>query len=495
MTNRAIGTWACLLLFALVLVPPARGAEPTIVLKAWGVPEQTRNDIDAMADRMILEAFRDRRPDIKPVAPTGIEIPGRQSMDFLPLMQIAGDIAPDVLYVNFRQSDTFVQNKFLYPLDRYIEKLVGLEVPHGHLLDAEAYLAAIQKAPGYERELADRIPHQCWPVMRRECPYGAECPYLKTWHEAPLAKHYHTWCFPEGPDFIAIFYRKDLLFEAGLPDRAPETIEELLEWSRKLTNPKEDRFGMEIPLAELGWSTLSFLYSEGGRIVERDEAGEWHCVFDSEEAVEAYYQVARFFLEPFQNAHGKYSSVVYLEQPQGTHEVKCAMQFNYLDQRFFGNYDPSQWGFGPVPAGATGQRGSEFNARMAGIYAGLEDDPVRRDAAWDYVRFYDSPEARPDDGQERPGPVRPPAAPGAGGVLRVYPPGAQGMGGSRPDGAPARRPGAIRAQLPEGLHIRVESDRPDPDRRRGPAGDGVVRPEGGQGPDPRNPPGARPAQQ
>jgi multiple sugar transport system permease protein len=70
------------------------------------------------------------------------------------------------------------------------------------------------------------------------------------------------------------------------------------------------------------------------------------------------------------------------------------MQFNYLDQRFFGNYDPSQWGFGPVPAGATGQRGSEFNARMAGIYAGLENESVRRDAAWEYIRFYDGPEAR-----------------------------------------------------------------------------------------------------
>ena len=70
------------------------------------------------------------------------------------------------------------------------------------------------------------------------------------------------------------------------------------------------------------------------------------------------------------------------------------MFFGYLDQRFFAQYDPSQWGFGAVPLGPTGIRGSEFNSMMTGIYAGLENDVPRRDAAWDYIRFYDGLEAR-----------------------------------------------------------------------------------------------------
>jgi multiple sugar transport system permease protein len=71
------------------------------------------------------------------------------------------------------------------------------------------------------------------------------------------------------------------------------------------------------------------------------------------------------------------------------------MVFEYLDQRFFASQrDPAQYGFGPVPKGPTGIRGSEFNSMMTGIYAGLEDDEELRDVAWEYIRFRDSPEAR-----------------------------------------------------------------------------------------------------
>ncbi len=388
------GAWACLVLAMASGAAAAAGAEPAIRLRAWGVPEYARNDVEALADRKIVEAFQERFPNVKPVATTGLEIPGRQTKDILPLMQIAGDIAPDVLYVNFRQSDTFISNKFLYPLDRYLEHLVGATVRGGHLLAPDAYVAQLRQGPNFAREVAERVPDQCWPVMRRRCPYGAECPYLKAWGEPPAGVHYHTWCFPVGPDFIALFYRKDLFFEAGLPDRAPETIDEMLAWCRRLTNPKEDRYGLQIFLEELGWSTMSFLYSCGGRVVEQDQRGEWRCAFDTEEAVEAYYLVARFFLEPFENQHGRFTGVVYLGEPQGTHELRCAMSFNYLDQRFFGTYDPGQFGFGPVPAGPAGLRGSEFNSRMVGIYAGLETDIPKRNAAWEYIRFFDGPEAR-----------------------------------------------------------------------------------------------------
>ena len=384
----------CLAVALAALGAEASAAEPRIVLRAWGVPEYARIDVESLADRKIVEAFEQQFPHVKLVAPSGLEIPGRQTKDILPLMQIAGDIPPHALYVNFRQSDTFIRNKFLYPLDRYVEDLAGVKIRGGHLLALEDYLRELRKGPNFDREMRDRIPDQCWRVLRRECPYGAECPYLKEWGAAPSARHEHLWCFPTGPDFIALFYRRDLFFEAGLPDRAPETMEEMLDWSRRLTCPKEERYGLQIYMEELGWSTLSFLYSLGGRVVAQDEKGEWRCVFDTEEAVEAYYQVARFLLEPYENKHGRFKGVAYLGEPGPSGEIKCGMFFQYLDQRFFAAYDPALYGFGPVPVGPTGLRGSEFNARMVGIYAGLENDPVRRDATWQYIRFYDGPEAR-----------------------------------------------------------------------------------------------------
>jgi len=386
---------AVLMLLAVAHTAGVASERPaTVILRAWGVPEIARVDVESFATRQIIEAFEQRFPHIKPVAPTGIEIPGRDTKDMQTLMQIAGDIPQHVMYVNFRQSDTYIRSKFLCALDRDIEQLAGVSMKNGHLMDLDAYLAELRKGPNYAREIADRVPYQCWKVMRRECPYGLECPHLRKWGEAPAARHQHTWCFPVGPDFIALFYRKDLLLEAGLPDRVPETIEEMLQWCRKLTNPRDNRYGLEINLGELGWSTLSFLYSLGGRVVDQDAEGNWHCVFDSEEAVEAYYQVARFFLEPFENQYGRWTGVVYVGDPRLAREMKIAMFFQYLDQRFFANYDPVQYGFGPVPKGPTGLRGAEFNARMVGIYAGIDDQPELRRAAWEYVRFYDGPEAR-----------------------------------------------------------------------------------------------------
>ena len=65
-------------------------------------------------------AFQERWPQISLVSATGLNIPGR-AMDTTPLMQIAGDISPSVLYVNFRQSGTYIRSRCLYPLDRCLK--------------------------------------------------------------------------------------------------------------------------------------------------------------------------------------------------------------------------------------------------------------------------------------------------------------------------------------------------------------------------------------
>ncbi len=39
-----------------------------------------------------------------------------------------------------------------------------------------------------------------------------------------------------------------------------------------MTNPRENCYGVAIHPGELGWSTLSFLYSFGGRAVEKNRS-------------------------------------------------------------------------------------------------------------------------------------------------------------------------------------------------------------------------------
>ncbi len=533
----------CLLRFAsyiLLLAPsPSLGESPSsdkVILRAEGVQEFPGGDVNSLADLEILDTFQRKFPQIVPVATTGLEIPGSSTMDIRPLMQIAGNIAPDVMYVNFRQSDTYVSNKFLYPLEEYIERDLGENIQDGHLLrqyvkdgrevneyygrlreilrrrqdavekfypdlaalrgqieayggqldrhlaaevesaypelgrwrgDGRRYAAELAKrveillhggsagntktvggrewgvgsgadsrpdpdsplptpysllptpntslpAPNSslrERvaaivtaqksvQLDIRVPRLCWEVIRRRCPYsqkeGQTCPYLAARGLAQAPGHYHIWAYPYNPVIMTFFYRKDLFADAGLPDRPPRDLEEMLEWGRLLTNPKEDRYGVQMELGAISWPTLSVLYSLGGRVVEQDAQGQWRCVFDSEEAVEAYYFVARMFLEEYTNASGKQRGIVYLGASSTGGEVKCAMKFDYIYQKFFAQNNPAQWGFGPVPLGPTGIRGSEFNAGMFGIYAGLDrpEDRARRDAAWEYISFADGPDAK-----------------------------------------------------------------------------------------------------
>ena len=97
----------------------------TIVLRAWGVPTGSSN-ISDIATLKVLEAFYKKHPDIRAVSSEGLRLPGgSRTMNMVPLMQIAGDMAADVIFVNFRQSHTYISNKFLYPLDEYIEKIKG----------------------------------------------------------------------------------------------------------------------------------------------------------------------------------------------------------------------------------------------------------------------------------------------------------------------------------------------------------------------------------
>ncbi len=362
-----------------------------IELKAWGVPDNNVWGPDGEASIKIMQEFQKLHPLVNLVPATGLYIPNR-SMDTVPLMQIAGDISPAVMYVNFRQSSTYIGQKFLYPLDAYIEKTSGTEIRDGHLMSNEQYVAALRKSPRYGEIFEERIPAQCWEVIRRECPYGESCQFVKERQGTVSALHYHAWCMPQSQLVMALFYRRDLFAEAGLPDRVPGDMDEYLEWARKIHNPKENIFGVNIPLGELSWSTLSFFYSCGGRAVAQDEKGNWRCVFNTPEAVEAYYYVARMFMEPFENRFGKFEGVVNLGDQNSA--IQYAMYFNYIDQKSFQQIDPNTTNFGPVPKGPKGVRGSEFNAMMTGIYAGFDKNVKVRDAAWEWMLFIGGNEAK-----------------------------------------------------------------------------------------------------
>jgi multiple sugar transport system permease protein len=368
-----------------------------ITIRAWGVPTGYKLVIRTQAEYHILQAFLQQYPHIRPVSSTGLALTGgTRTNDFVPFMQIAGGIAPDVLQIGFRHSQTYIQNKLLYPLDKYVESMLDVEIANGPLMTLEDYLAELRKSPKYELEITRRFPESCWDVIRRECPYAEECPYCKTWGLEAASAHHHVWCFPQKTDISIMGYRRDYFMEAGLdPDKPPATWEEFIAYARRLTDPEIQRYGLWLGMGEeLALNTIGFLYSMGGRLLEQDDQGNWRCTFDSEAAVETYYFVARLFHEPFVNAKGKRIEGVVFRGDKQDIGRSASIYLSTVPQEYFAENDPSLNGLAPVPAGPDGLRVSAFNTIMSGIYAGLEDDPATRDAAWNWLHFFRGAEAR-----------------------------------------------------------------------------------------------------
>ena len=93
--------------------------EKPVILKVFELPDPRHSDAYSKANLAVVQAFREKFPHIELRAFSGIKIEGME-MDSGPLLAIAGGVAPDVIYVNFRQSDTYIQKNLLYPLDEFI---------------------------------------------------------------------------------------------------------------------------------------------------------------------------------------------------------------------------------------------------------------------------------------------------------------------------------------------------------------------------------------
>ena len=312
---------------------------------------------------------------------TGIVVEGVE----VDLLQIAGDLAPDILYVNFRKSDNYIQAGFLHPLDRPEDGYIG------DLREAPIDGGGIRRgalAPGYsgmtDEQLNFRVHPSIWPVIRRKGPYGNE----------------QTWAMPYGGALGKVLaFRKDLFDEYGVAYPTIDwTWKDLMDAARKITNPDKGHYGIQLGRGKHeSWYWITFLWSAGGEVmVYNREDDSWLCTFDSPEAALALDFYTQLSAEKWIDAGGKvrrgYSSKDAAESSAKWERGEIGMQFIYVDEKLLSTINPEVVGMMPVPLGPTGMRGAELNSRMMGLFAGIAD-PVVRDAAWEYIQFYDSREA------------------------------------------------------------------------------------------------------
>src|SRR5207248_1731768 len=116
---------ACLL---LLLAPPS-GADPKVTIQIWQLPTRDVHSVEQQADLAILKQFLTDHPGIDVRGFQGVTAPGIGG-DARDLLAMAGGVAPDVMYVNFRQSDSYISQGFLYPLDDCVKRWVGVDDIH-----------------------------------------------------------------------------------------------------------------------------------------------------------------------------------------------------------------------------------------------------------------------------------------------------------------------------------------------------------------------------
>lgn len=286
---------------------------------------------------------------------TGIRVEGVES----DLLAIAGGMAPDILYVNFRKSDQYIQHRFLQPLDDYFATLTPAQIN-------------------------ERINPKLWPVIQRKGPDG----------------NTHIWALPyDGALGKVLLYRKDLFDEYHLPHPTPQwTWNDLLQAARTLTRPEKGIYGLFLQRGKQeAWYWLTFLWSAGGEVMQQNpESGQWTCVFDSPEAALALDFYVRLCAEKWTDPNGELrrgcSARDALQATAKWNRGEIGMMFAYIDEKVFADINPEVTGMVPVPMGPTGLRGGELNSKMMGLFSGIRE-PAIRDAAWEYMRFHDSPEA------------------------------------------------------------------------------------------------------
>jgi len=316
-----------------------------IPLRIIGMPDPGATEPTAVAALRVHQEFLRQNPTVDLVRAEGIRLENVVS-EVTTVMMIAGGIAPDVLQMNFRSMDTFVRMGVVEPLNNFLEK----------------------ESPEAREALLSRIPTQVIPVVNRFGPDDER----------------RLYGLPTKLLFTGLFFNRELFQQAGLPLRAPKDWPEMVKFARALKT-----LGPKIrPLyltggANASWNLMSFLWSAGAEAVVETEPGTWRAAFDTPEAVTAYefyYQLVE--AERLVSRSGGLSSAEELQ--------KTGMFFGYIGDAI--RYDPEKFGFGPVPLGPTGLRGSEINSGVLGVFSQIKDPAVRQ-AAWEYVKFITSEEA------------------------------------------------------------------------------------------------------
>ncbi|MBC8064837.1 MAG: extracellular solute-binding protein, partial [Chlorobia bacterium] len=190
------------LLTALLLVASALALPQEIQIRmmaggGYGIPPKEATATTTQVRRAVFEEFHRQNPGVRVVNAGGLTLADGSQADNMFLMSMAGDKAPDLFYVNFRQYYTFLEQGFARPLDDLLAR---------------------------DKGVMDRVN----PTVKK----------VLTSFDGKI------YAVPFFQVAVALYYRKDHFLEAGLdPNKPPRTWEEFYAYAQKLSQKQKGRFG------------------------------------------------------------------------------------------------------------------------------------------------------------------------------------------------------------------------------------------------------------
>jgi ABC-type sugar transport system permease subunit/ABC-type glycerol-3-phosphate transport system substrate-binding protein len=311
----------------------------------YGIPPKEATATTTQVRRAVFEEFHRRNPDIRVVNAGGLSLADGNQADNLFLMSMAGDKAPDLFYVNFRQYYTFLEQGFARPLDDLIAK------------DPD--------------------------VMQRVNPTVKK---VLTSYDGKI------YAIPFFQVALALYYRKDHFLAAGLdPTKPPRTWDEFYKDAQILSQVQKGRFGFILSTPP-GYHWQNFLYQAGGEVVAPTESGIWQSRINTPEAAKAIEFYRKLVVDKWKNDKGDLVGPAASPSAKFADDVRTgntSMWFAYTNDVVLqnnGDLPPSVIGVAALPAGPAGTS-NEINAGMWAINAQVTD-PKKLEACWKFIQFF-----------------------------------------------------------------------------------------------------------
>jgi len=372
------------------MAPPREDRDSKIVFRSYVLPNPTSTDVNSKAARAVVRAFLKLHPEYE-IQPFHMPSIQGGAMDTGTLMGIASGNPPHAIYVNFRQSSSYINHGFLEPLEVLLARVKSDDpwVRKANLFDRWFKDPKEEEIAYWRDQIKARVVPPVWPVIYRTADVKKE----------GIPEGEHVWSMPIGTLVKALLYRKDVFKKAGLdPERPPRNWDELLQFARQI-KAQPELYGLTFAGGPtISWGAYSFLVSNDVRYMKRNEEGRWHAAFNTWGAAEAIHYVLRLVKEPYEISGKKLLGCAYVPGSGGGDRWlkwkrgQIGMRFSYLDSEMLANINPELVGIAPIPQSDRGTRGGELNCRMLGVFR--ETSPEQKLAVMEYIWYITGEEAQ-----------------------------------------------------------------------------------------------------